>query len=117
MMTTDILTVISCLLMGAGLVFTAVSVIGTYRFRFVMNRMHCAAVIDTLGLGFIITGLMLLCRDIEYVPKLALILAVQWIGSPIASHMVGRLEAETDPELINHMLTETVVPEETEDVK
>lgn len=105
-MRTDLLTVFSCLLLLAGMIFIAVAVLGTFRFRFVLNRMHCAAIIDTLGLAFIMAGLMLLCRDSAYVPKLAFIIVFQWIGSPIASHMVGRLETETDPELTEHMFTE-----------
>lgn len=116
-MRTDIPTVLSCLLLLAGMCFIAVAVIGTYRFRFVLNRMHCAAIIDTLGLAFILTGLMLLSRDVQYVPKLALIIVLQWIGSPIASHMVGRLEAETDAELEEHLTSEDRTSEEGEVIK
>ena len=38
----------------------ATSILGVFRFRFVLNRMHCAALIDTLGAhtaaGFAVTG-------------------------------------------------------------
>lgn len=105
-MLTDVLNVLSCIMLLSGMICIAVSILGTYRFRFVLNRMHCAAVIDTLGLSLLFIGLMLLCRDAGYIPKLLLILVFQWIGSPIASHMVSRLESETDPELRKHMLSE-----------
>ena len=39
---------IAGILMTAGLLFAAVSILGVFRFRFVMNRMHCAAILDTL---------------------------------------------------------------------
>ena len=68
-----------------------------------MNRMHCAAIIDTLGVLFIASGLMLASASTAYIPKLLCILLLLWVGSPIASHLVGRLEITTDEDLDRHM--------------
>lgn len=86
-----------------GLLGTALGILGVFRFRFVMNRMHCASVVDTLGLGLLLAGLVFLTWDLAYVPKLFAILAVWWVGSPIASHMVGRMELATDKTAREHM--------------
>ena len=94
---------LSAALIGGGLVCIFFAVLGVFKFRFVMNRMHCAAIIDTLGVAFTLAGLMFSGVGIEYIPKLACILGILWIGSPIASHLVGRLEIMTDEDLKRHM--------------
>ena len=86
-----------------GTVTILFSVFGVFKFRFVMNRMHSAALLDSLGLGLILIGLMLVTGKISWIPKLVLVLAIQWIGSPIAAHMVGRLEVTTNENLAEHM--------------
>ena len=43
--------VLCAVFLGVGLVAMLLGVFGVYRFRFVLNRMHCAAIIDTLALG------------------------------------------------------------------
>ena len=95
--------ILAGILFLAGILTIATAIFGVFRFRFVLNRMHAAAIIDSLGLLLIVAGLMVLSWDIAYIPKLALILAFQWIGSPIASHMVARLEVHTDRELERHL--------------
>ena len=81
----------------------AIAVWGVFRFKFILNRMQAAAIIDTLGLLFLLLALILLAWDMGFIPKLILILAFQWIGSPITAHMVSRMEAETDRSLSDHM--------------
>lgn len=100
----EILRLIAAILfLGTGLLSIAFAILGVFKFRFVMNRMHCAAVIDALSLALLLIGLAFTAGDAAYLPKLALILIFQWIGSPIASHMVGRLEVDTDETIGKHM--------------
>ena len=49
----------SALCILGGLCVLCVAVFGVYRFQYVMNRMHAAAMIDTLGIALIMLGLML----------------------------------------------------------
>ncbi len=98
--------IISAVLMLLGLVSMFIALFGVYRFRFVMNRMHCAAIIDTMGIFFLLLGLMVACGRPEYLPKLVLIVMLLWIGSPISSHLVGRLEISTDDSAGAHMKQE-----------
>ena len=92
-----------CLVCGS--ITTLISILGVFRFRFVLNRMHCAAIIDSIGFLLIIVGLMFI-GGMAYVPKLLLVLFIQWIGSPIASHLVARLEIEVDSEVKEHIKEE-----------
>ena len=86
-----------------GFICIGISIFGVFRFRYVLNRMQSAAIIDTLGLFFLLLGLVLISWDMGWFPKLVLILLFQWIGSPIASHMVGRMEVRTDKSLSDYM--------------
>ncbi len=96
---------------AAGFISIAAAVFGVFRFRFVLNRMQAAAIIDTFGILFITLGLILMAWDMSFVPKLLLILLFQWIGSPIASHMVGRMEVRTEKNLKKYMEIRRSLPE------
>lgn len=97
---------IAGILITGGLLFAAVSILGVFRFRFVMNRMHCAAILDTLAMALILGGLMVASSDMRYIPKLAAALLMLWIGSPAASHLVGRMEISTDETVPEHIQLE-----------
>ncbi len=95
--------VLSAVLIGFGLMCIFFAILGVFKFRFVMNRMHCAAIIDTLGIAGVAVGLMVAAGSLQYIPKLLCVLLILWVGSPIASHLVGRLEIMTDDNLKRHM--------------
>jgi len=87
----------------SGLLVFLLSLFGVYKFDFILNRMHCASLADTLGLFLLLLGLGFIAGRVSVIPKLFLILLFQWIGSPIAAHMVSRLELKTDPEAPKHL--------------
>lgn len=93
-------------LITGGVLFAAVSILGVFRFRFVMNRMHCAAILDTLAMAGILGGLMVASSNMQYIPKLAAALLMLWIGSPAASHLVGHMEISTDETVAEHIQLE-----------
>ena len=97
---------LSAILLGFGVVCCLLGILGVYHFKFVMNRMHCAAIIDTLGIAAIIAGLIVASGSMSYIPKLLAIVVILWVGSPIASHLVGRLEVSTDDTIREHMEVE-----------
>ena len=47
-------------LLVSGLIIFAIEMIGVFRFKYVLNRMHAAAMGDTLGIGFSLAGLILM---------------------------------------------------------
>ena len=98
--------VLAAVLMLCGVIAGAISILGVFRFHFVMNRMHCAAILDTISMAGILGGLMVATGSMEYIPKLAAALLVLWVGSPIASHLVGRMEIATDETAAEHIKLE-----------
>lgn len=82
------------LIVGIGAV--ALSVAGTYRFHYVMNRMHIAAVGDTLGLMCTLAGLMIFAGLHVMAAKMLLIIAFFWLASPVTGHMMAEIEIVTN---------------------
>lgn len=105
-MTDTVRFIVAAVLMTAGVVSAAISILGVFRFRFVMNRMHCAAILDTVSMAGILGGLMVLSGNLQYIPKLIAALLVLWISSPAASHLVGRMEISTDDTAAEHITIE-----------
>lgn len=95
-MTDRIRFAIAAVLMLCGVISSGIAILGVFRFRFVMNRMHCAAILDTLGMAGILCGLMVLSGDPDAIAKLLCALMLLWIGSPLASHLVAKMEITTD---------------------
>ena len=91
--------ILCALLMLLGLVFEISAVIGVFRFRYVLNRMHAAAMGDTLGILFLLLGLAVANGASMLSVKLLLLVALFWMASPVASHLIGRLELVTNEEL------------------
>lgn len=82
-----------------GLVFEILAVFGVNRFHRALNRMHAAAMGDTLGILFVLLGLIVLRGFSMDSLKLFLVVAFFWIASPVSGHMISRLEAMTDENL------------------
>lgn len=89
------------MVLGVGSIL--LSVLGVFKFRFVLNRMHCAAIIDTMGALCVLLSLAIATGGLSNIVKLGIILVLVWVGSPISSHLVGRMEVSTDPEIRNHV--------------
>lgn len=86
------------LLLGGLLIFL-IEVYGVYHMKYVLNRMHAAAMGDTMGIGCSVAGLILLSGFRFATLKMLLIVVFLWITSPVSSHLLARLEAETNEEL------------------
>ena len=84
-----------CLLCGLGIFL--VEMIGVFRFKYVLNRMHAAAMGDTLGIGFALPGLILIMSGFTFTSvKLLLVIVFFWFASPVSSHLIARLEVTTN---------------------
>lgn len=82
-----------------GLAFMLLAVFGVNRFKRALMRMHAAALGDTLGILFVMLGLMVLRGFSLDTLKLSLVIVLFWMASPVSGHMIARLEAMTDEEL------------------
>ena len=91
---------IGLLLIGLG--FFVLEIFGVFKFKYVLNRMHAAAMGDTLGIGFSLTGLILLSGFNVTSVKMGLIIVFLWLASPVSSHLISRLEVVTNENLDEH---------------
>ena len=78
--------IIGAVFLLIGMFVFLVEMIGVFKFHYVLNRMHAAAMGDTLGLGSCFVGLMIFL----------------WFTSPVSSHLLARLEVTTDEEPEKH---------------
>ncbi len=85
-----------------GLGMFALEVLGLFRFKYVLNRMHAAAMGDTFGIGLSLIGLIIMNGFSMVSLKLFLIVVFLWISSPTSSHLIARLEVTTDPNPKRH---------------
>lgn len=90
---------VAALCMLFGVVMMAIATIGVYRFHFVLNRMHAAAMGDTLGILFVLLGLILKNGFTLLSAKLLMIIVFFWLASPVCSHLVSKLEVTTHEHL------------------
>lgn len=91
-------------LLGTGLLIFGMSVfvlelLGTFKFKYVLNRMHAAAVGDTFGIGISLLGLMVLSGFRFVTLKMGLVIVFLWLASPVSSHLIARLEVTTNEHL------------------
>jgi len=84
------------LLIGLGIF--VVEMIGVFRFKYVLNRMHAAAMCDTLALMFCLLGVAVIYGISFVTLKLVLIIIFLWLASPVSSHLIARLEVTTNPD-------------------
>lgn len=90
------------ILLLIGLVIFLIQMIGVFRFKYVLNRMHAAAMGDTLGIGCCLLGLIVMNGASFTSLKLMLVMIFLWFSSPVSSHLIARLEVTTDEEPKKH---------------
>ena len=95
------------LLVGGGLLLCGlgiflIEVYGVFHFNYVLNRMHAAAMGDTLGISFSLVGLMIFSGFNFTTLKMALIVIFLWIASPVSSHLLAKVEFTTNENLEKH---------------
>lgn len=88
------------LLIGIVIFFT--ELFGVFHFKYVLNRMHAAAMGDTLAISACQIGLMIFSGFNFTTLKLFLIIVFLWFASPVSSHVLARLEAATNENLSEH---------------
>ena len=91
------------LFMLAGLFTLITSLVGLFRFDFALNRIHAAAMADTMSLLFFLVGIMIAVGWDAVVWKLLLVLVLQWCTSPLCSHMLSQFEYRADETLSDHL--------------
>ena len=81
--------ILSALFLAAGGVFCVIGAVGMLRMPDFFTRMHAASVIDTLGAGLIIVGLLLQSGFTLASVKLLILGVLIFFSSPTASHSLA----------------------------
>ena len=89
-------------LLLCGLSIFLIEIYGVFHFKYVLNRMHAAAMGDTLGISFSLVGLMIFSGFNFTTLKMALIVILLWIASPVSSHLLAKVEFTTNEDLEEH---------------
>lgn len=84
----------ACILFGV--IIIVFGVIGSLRYKYVLNRMHTAALIDSLGIFMICLGCAIAEGFTSTSIKILIVAFILWVTSPIASHLIAKLEFITD---------------------
>lgn len=85
-----VLDAISFVLLAAGGFFCVVGGVGMLRMPDFYSRMHAASVIETLGAGLILAGLLLQAETVLVAAKLAIVGVLIFFASPSATHALAR---------------------------
>ena len=95
------LDILSWIFLVAGSGFCLIGGLGLLRMPDVFTRLHAVSVIETLGMGFIILGLILQAGFTLVAAKLIIIAALILLTSPVATHALAQaaLHAGIRPQL------------------
>ena len=97
-----------------GLSIFIVEIFGIFHMKYVLNRMHAAAMGDTLGISISLVGLMIFSGLNFTTLKMVLIVTFLWLASPVSSHLIARLEVSTNKKLNEFCETDMILTEDGE---
>ena len=82
-----------------GLLVFVIQLIGVYKFKYILNRMHAAGMGDTMGISLCLLGTIFLFGWGFTSLKLVMIIGFLWMASPVSSHLIAKLEVTTNEHL------------------
>ena len=97
--------IIGLVLIVLGTLVFVIGTVGAFRLDYVMNRMHAAALGDTLGILLIAAGAAVLIFELFTALKLLLLVLSLWLTSPISSYLITKVETLTARHLRDHLET------------
>lgn len=95
-------TVLAAIFILLGIIVFLIEIIGVNKFNFILNRMHAAAMGDTLGLMSCLLGLIIYSGFNFTSVKLFLVIVFMCFSSPVSSHLITNLEVETNEKANTH---------------
>ena len=100
----DMLRFALSLVLTLGGLFVLISgVVGVFRFPYALSRIHAAALGETLGIALMLLGVMVAEGFSVITLKLLVVMLFLWLTSPVASHLIGRMEVTINDELDHNM--------------
>lgn len=96
-----VIDILSWAFLIAGGLFCVIGTIGLIRLPDMFTRLHGASVVDTLGMGFLIVGMVLQAGFTLVAAKLIIIAALVLLTTPVVTHSLAQaaLHAGIRPKL------------------
>jgi len=91
----------AALLLLGGMITLLATIVGVFRFPYVLNRIHFAAKCDTFGILLTLSSLIIMIGFDTASIKLLLIIISIWVTIPVASHLIAYLEVSTNSNITN----------------
>ena len=91
--------IIAAVLIMIGILIMVIQTFGVFRLNYALNRMHAAAMGDSLGIMMIVLGMMVIYGISFASLKLLTVLVVFWFASPVCSHLLAKLEVSTNEQI------------------
>ena len=85
-------TAAALILVAGGIAVYTLAMFGLVKQRYILNRIHVAALCDTVGLLMVMSGLVVISGFSFVSLKLALILICVWLTNPISTHFLAKAE-------------------------
>ena len=96
----DVILLIACIILtGAGLCCLVSGVVGVFRFKYALNRLHAAAILDTVGILLMLLGVICAIGFDVTCLKILVVIGFLWLTSPVSGHLIGRMEITINDEL------------------
>ncbi len=102
-MTVRIAVAMTLITLGTAVI--GISILGLFRLRDALERLHAGAVADTLGLLLVLSGLGVLCGFTAHTVKIVLLVVILWATNPVSAHLIARMELITGHNLEPDRLT------------
>lgn len=91
--------IIVALLLLTAVVLESFVVFGVNRFRFSLNRLHAAAIGDTMSISCVVLAAIVYTGFELLSLKYFLILSLMWMTSPVSGHLISLLVYKTDEDI------------------
>ena len=111
--------ILAAVLTAGGLFCLLSGVVGVYKFRYALSRIHAAALLDTVGILLMLLGVICATGLNATSAKILVVIAFLWMTSPVSGHLIGRMEITINDDLDKAMAVidrETVEHEKDADV-
>ena len=96
----DVIRLIACaILTVCGLCCLVSGVVGVFHFKYSLNRIHAAALMDTVGILLMLLGVIVAVGFDVTSLKLLVVIGLLWLTSPVSGHLIGRMEITINDEL------------------
>ncbi len=91
--------IVVALFLLAAVVLESFAIFGVNRFRFSLNRLHAAAIGDTLSITCVILSAIVYTGFELLSLKYFMILTLMWMTSPVSGHLISLLVVKTDDDI------------------